>query len=118
MWSPIGPGPLFANVFMYFLKDKLDQDGKLSSCYRRFADDTVTTMPDIASAGIFLGTINHCHLSAKFTTEVERNTSLPLLGVEVLNLAPRIKTKVCIKPTARASYSTTRATWTICTSAV
>ena len=62
-------------------------------------DDTVTTMLDIASAGIFLGTINHCHLSAKFITAVERKTSLPFLGVEVLNLAPRIKTKVYVKTT-------------------
>ena len=31
--------------------------------------------------------------------EVERNASLPFIGVELLNLAPRIKTKVYIKPT-------------------
>ena len=41
----------------------------------------------------------HCHPSAKFTTEVERNASLPFIGVELLNLAPRIKTKVYVKPT-------------------
>ena len=31
--------------------------------------------------------------------EVERNTSLRFIGVEMLNLAPRIKTKVYVKPT-------------------
>ena len=31
--------------------------------------------------------------------EVERNASLPFIGVELLNLAPRIKTKVYVKPT-------------------
>ena len=31
--------------------------------------------------------------------EVERNSSLPFIGVELLNLAPRIKTKVYVKPT-------------------
>ena len=59
----------------------------------------LTIMPDIASAEIFLGTLNHCHPSAKFTMEVERNASLPFIGVELLNLAPRIKTKVYVKPT-------------------
>ena len=43
--------------------------------------------------------LNHCHQSAKFTMEVERNASLPFIGVELLNLAPRIKTKVYVKPT-------------------
>ena len=28
-------GPLLANVFMCSIEDKLDQDGKLPSCYRR-----------------------------------------------------------------------------------
>ena len=62
-------------------------------------DDTFTIIPDIASAKIFLDTLNHCHPSAKFTMEVERNASLPFIGVELLNLAPRIKTKVYVKPT-------------------
>ena len=39
------------------------------------------------------------HPSARFTMEVERNASLPFIGVELLNLAPRIKTKVYVKPT-------------------
>ena len=54
--------------------------------YRRYVDDTFTIMPDIASAEIFLDTLNHCHPSAKFTMEVERNASLPFIGVEQLNL--------------------------------
>ena len=54
-------GPLLANVFMCSIEDKLHQDGKLPSYYRRYVDDTFTIMPDIASAEIFLDTINHCH---------------------------------------------------------
>ena len=75
---------------------------------QRYVDDTFTIMPDIASAEIFLDTLNHCHPAAKFTTEVEWNASLPFIGVQLLNLAPRIKTKVYVKP-IRAFYSTTRA---------
>ena len=97
MGSPLGP--LLANVFMSSIEDKLDQDGKLPSYYRRYVDNTFTIMPDIASAGIFLDALNHCHPSAKFSMEVERNASLPFIGVELFNLAPRIKTKVYVKPT-------------------
>ena len=91
MRSPLGP--LLANVFMCSVEDILDQDGKLPSCYRRYVDDTFTIMPDIASARVLLSTLNQCHPSAKFTMEVEQNSSLPFICVELLNLAPRIKTK-------------------------
>jgi len=40
MGSPLGP--LLANVFMWSIEDKLDQDGKLPSYYRRYVDDTFT----------------------------------------------------------------------------
>jgi len=59
MGSPLGP--LLANVFMCSIEDKLNQDCKLPSYYRRYVDDTFTIMPDIASAKIFLDTLNHCH---------------------------------------------------------
>ena len=81
MRSPLGP--LLANVFMCSIEDKLDQDDKLPSYYRRYVDDTFTIMPDMASAGIFLDTLNHRHPSVKFTMEVERNASLPFIGVEL-----------------------------------
>ena len=97
MGTPLGP--LLANVFMCSIEDKLDQDGKLPSYYRRYVDDTFTIMSDIASAGALLDTLNNCHPPAKFTMEVERNSSLRFIGVEMLNLAPRIKTKVYVKPT-------------------
>jgi len=78
MGSPLGP--LLANVFMCSIEDKLNQDGKLPSYYRRYVDDTFTIMPDISRNF--------------FTMEVERNASLPFIGVELLNLAPTIKTQV------------------------
>jgi len=65
------------------IEDKLHQDGKLPSYYRRYIDDTFTVTPDIASAEIFLDTLNHCHPSATVTMEVERNASLPFIGVEL-----------------------------------
>ena len=63
MGSPLGP--LLGNFFMCSIEDKLDQDGKLPSYYRRYVDDTFAIMPDIAAAGIFLDALNNCHPSAK-----------------------------------------------------
>ena len=37
---------------------------------QRYVDDTFTTMPDIASAEIFLDTLNHCHGMPRFLSSV------------------------------------------------
>ena len=81
------------------LKINLTKMANCPFCYRRYVDGTFTIIPDVASARVLLDTLNQCHPSAKFTMEVEQNSSLPFIGVESLNLAPRIKTKVCVKPT-------------------
>ena len=77
---------------------------KMTNCPPIIDDMWMTPLPSCltASAGIFLDTLNHCHPSAKFTMEVERNASLPFIGVKLFNLyvAPRIKTKVYAKPTS------------------
>jgi len=86
-----------ANAFMCSIKDKLNQEGKLPSI---IDDMWMTPLPSCLiqhQPEFFFGTLNHCHPSAKFTMEVEMNASLPFMAVELLNLAPRIKTKV--KPT-------------------
>ena len=77
---------------MCSIEDKTDQDGKFVPHYQRFVGDTITTMPDIDR--IIRDTLNHCHPSAKVTMEVEKNSSPSFIGVELLNLAARIKTKV------------------------
>ncbi|PFX34813.1 hypothetical protein AWC38_SpisGene326 [Stylophora pistillata] len=43
--------------------------------------------------------LQFAHTSVKFTMEVEKNSKLPFLGTELLNHAPRIETKVYVKPT-------------------
>ena len=97
MGSPLGP--LLANVFMCSIEETLQQDGLLPPFYRRYVDDTLTIMPDRVTADHFLRTLNHCHSSVKFTMVTEHDGSLPFLGVELLNRAPRIENKVYIKPT-------------------
>ena len=64
--------------------------------YRRYVDDTVTIMPDIAAAECFLDILNHCHASLKLTMETEDNGSLPFLGMQLINAAPNIEIEVYV----------------------
>ena len=61
--------------------------------------DMLIVMPDLSTARDFLNTLNHAHPAIKFTMEVENDGMLPFLGIQLLNRAPRIKTKVFVKPT-------------------
>ena len=97
MGSPLGP--LLASVFMGSIEDTLEREGKMPSFYKRYVDDTLTIMPDTTSAATFLQVLNNCHSSVKFTMETENNGMLPFLGMQLLNRAPQIETKVYIKPT-------------------
>ncbi len=97
MGSPLGP--LLANIFMCSIEENLEQQGQLSRYYRRYVDDTLTIMPYRITPGQFLDTLNSTHPSLKFTMEIEREGSLPLLGSELLNSAQKIESKVYIKRT-------------------
>ena len=78
---------------------RLEQHGQLSRYYRRYVDDTLTVMPGRVTAGQFLDTLNSTHPSLKFTMEVEREGSLPFLGSELINRAPKLESKVYTKRT-------------------
>ena len=97
MGSPLGP--LLANVFMTSIEENLERQGKVPSFYRRYVDDALTIMPNMAAASSFLDTLNLAHSSVKFTMETENNGMLPFLGTQLLNRSPRIETKVYVKPT-------------------
>ena len=81
------------------IEETLVLEGKMPSFYQRYVDDTLTIMPDTASAATFLQVLNSCHSSVKFTMEKESNGLLPFLGMQLLNSAPLIETKVYVKPT-------------------
>ena len=97
MSSPLGP--LLANVFMCSIEETLERDGKMPAYYRGYVDDTLTIVPNIASANEFLETLNHCNPSVKFTMEIKNNGMLPFLGTQLLNKSTQIQTKVYVKPT-------------------
>ena len=90
--SPLGP-PL-ANVFMCSIEGSLKSQGNLPEFYHRYVDDTLVRMPDLAAATQFLDTLNYAHSAVSFTMEVEKNRMLPFIGVQLLNRAPCVETKV------------------------
>ncbi|XP_078379906.1 uncharacterized protein LOC144662828 [Oculina patagonica] len=92
-------GPLLANVFMGYIEETLEREGKMPSFYKRYVNDTFSIMPDLTSAATFLQVLDNCHPSVNFTMETEKDRVLPFLGMQLLNRAPNIKTKVHIKPT-------------------
>ena len=92
MESPLEP--LLANVFMSSIEENLKRKGKLPFFYRRYVDDTLTIMPNIATASNFLDTLNKAHSSVKFTMKTQCNGMLPFLGIQLLNRSPRIEIKV------------------------
>ena len=89
MGSPLGP--LLANVFMCSIEKNLEQHGQFPPYYRRYVDDTLTVTPVRMTAGHFLDTLNSTHPFLKFTMEIEREGSLPFIGIELLNRAPKIE---------------------------
>ena len=81
------------------IEQKLDAEGKLPPYYRRYVDDTLTVIPDLSTARDFLNTLNYAHAAIKFTMVVENDGMLPFLGIQLLNRAPCIETKVFVKLT-------------------
>ena len=92
-------GPLMANAFLCSLEEKLERDNKLPNQYRRYVDDTITAMPDVAGAESFLSTLNECHPSIIFTMELVSNNKLWFLGMEITKNGCQLSTSVYRKPT-------------------
>ena len=67
--------------------------------YRRYDDDTLTFVPNIANVSNFLHMLNKAYFSVNSTMETECNGTLPFLSIQLLSRAPQIKTKVYVKPT-------------------
>ena len=96
MGSPLGP--LVANAFLYSNEEQLERGNKLPSFYRRYVDDTVSSVPDIQSATTFLATLNECHPSIHFTMEIADSNKLPFLGMMIEKKGCELVTSVYRKP--------------------
>ena len=65
---------------MSHIEENVEREGKLPSFYRRYVDDNLTIMPNIATESNLLDTLNKAYSSVKFTMETECNGMLPYLG--------------------------------------
>ena len=76
-----------------------EQDNKLPEFYRRYVDDTFAMMKSVPVAEDFLSTLNSCHPSINFTTELASENKLPFIGMEGLKKGCKLETSVYRKPT-------------------
>ena len=97
MGSPLGP--LMANTFMCNIEKQLEARNKMPAFYKRYVDDTLSTMPNEETASEFLMTLNNSHPSINFTMELEENDRLPFLGMDIIRNGCHLDTKVYRKPT-------------------
>ncbi|OXA38612.1 hypothetical protein Fcan01_26646 [Folsomia candida] len=80
MGSPISP--IFAELFMQFLKEQIVKNNKNIKFWRRFVDD-IFSIIQARKAKQILKLLNEFHPSIQFTIEYEQNDSLPFLDVMV-----------------------------------
>ena len=92
-------GPLVANAFLCSIEEQLQRENKLPTFYRRYVDDTLSSMPGIQSATTFLVTLNECHPSIHFTMEIADSNKLPFLGMMIEKKCCELVTTVYRKPT-------------------
>ena len=97
MGSPLGP--LMANTFMCNIEKQLETENKMPAFYKRYVDDTLSAMPDVETASDFLTTLNNTRRSIDFTMELEVNSRLPFLGMDIIRNGCLLDTKVYRKPT-------------------
>ena len=96
MRSPLGP--LMANTFMCNIEKQLEARNKMPAVYKRYVDDTLSTMPNKETASEFLMTLSNSHLSINFTMELEENGRLPFLGIDIIRNGSHLDTKAYRKP--------------------
>ena len=70
--------------------------------YKRFVDDSLSTMPDTSSVYSFLSTLNSLHPSVKFTMEIAENNRLLFMGMTVTEVDSALEFEVYLKPTNTA----------------
>ena len=97
MGSPLGP--LLANAFLCPIEEQLEGENKLPTSYRRYVDDTLSSVPDIQGATTFLATLNECHPSIHFTMEIADSNKLPFLDMMIEKKGCELVTSVYRKPT-------------------
>lgn len=100
MGSPVGP--LAAEFFMTHLENKMVKNCPPEfkpSYYRRFVDDCFAVFNNSSQATMFLSYINSLHPNIKFTMEIENNSCLSFLDLNINKSIEGISTSVHRKQT-------------------
>ena len=100
MGSPLGP--LFANIFLSFhesdwLNSRPTEFKPL--LYRRYVDDCFLIFHSTDHVPQFLYYLNRKHPNIKFTCELESNSTLPFLDINITRRNGQFETSVYRKPT-------------------
>ena len=95
--------PTFANIFLCYYESIWLQDCPSDFkpvLHRRYVDDTFFLLfRDPAHANLFLNYLNSKHQNTSFTCEIENNSSLPFLDVNICRNSNKFDTKVFRKST-------------------
>ena len=73
-------------------------NNKIPAFYKCYVDETLSTMPDVETAALFLSTLNNSHPSIDFRMELEENRQLRFLGMEIIRSGCWLDMKVYRKP--------------------
>ena len=91
--------PFMTNAFPCSIEEKLKNDNSFPEFYRRYMDDTFATMKNVPAAEDFSLTLNFCHPSISFTTELASDNKLPFISMEVRKKGCKLETGIYQKPT-------------------
>jgi len=80
------------------LRNNWRPNNKIPAFYKCYVDDTLSPMPDIETAAVFLSTLNNGHPSIDFRMELEENCQLHFLGMEIIRSGCWLDMKVYRKP--------------------
>ena len=97
MGSPLTP--LLANTFMSSIEEELEERNELPSFYKRYVDDTLTIIPDLNEANVFLDKLNSCHENLNFTMEIAEHDTISFVGMNITKCGNRLETSVHRKTT-------------------
>ena len=84
---------------MCSIEEKLEEKNELPSFYKGYVDNTLTIMPDLNEANIFLDKLNSCHRNLNFIMEKAEQNTLPFVGMNITKSGNRLATSVYRKST-------------------
>ena len=102
MDSPLGP--VLANIFVGYNKNKLFEFSVKPQFYKRYADDTFTIFKNEAECDEFFNILNSLNPALKFTSDKEESESLAFLDIKIQKSDNKFITSVYRKLSFTGQY--------------